>query len=113
MGRSVYSINSLDKLEGPISSLYQKRTKLYEGFGFRDTHGMINSFTQGYDGWIYACHGYANDSTTKGSDGQELKMNSGNVFRFKPDGSHIEIFTRGQVNPFGLCFDPHGNLYGV
>ncbi|HQR09198.1 MAG TPA: c-type cytochrome [Gemmatales bacterium] len=112
-GALVYSINSLDKLEGPITSLYQKRTKLYEGFGFRDTHGMINSFTQGYDGWIYACHGYANDSTTKGSDGQELKMNSGNVFRFKPDGSHVEIFTRGQVNPFGLCFDPHGNLYSA
>lgn len=112
-GALVYSINSLDKLEGPITSLYEKRTKLYEGFGFRDTHGMINSFTQGYDGWIYACHGYANDSTTKGSDGQELKMNSGNVFRFKPDGSHVEIFTRGQVNPFGLCFDPHGNLYSA
>lgn len=112
-GALVYSINSLDHLQGEANALYQQRKKLYEGFGFRDTHGMINSFTQGYDGWIYACHGYANDSTTKGTDGQELKMNSGNVFRFKPDGSHVEIFTRGQVNPFGLCFDQHGNLYSA
>ena len=98
-GALVYSINSLDHLYGQVGQLYQDRKKLYGGFGFRDTHGMVNSFTQGYDGWIYACHGYANDSVTKGTDGQELKMNSGNVFRFKPDGSHVEIFTRGQVNP--------------
>ncbi len=112
-GALVYSINSLDQLKGEAGKLYTERKKLFEGFGFRDTHGMINSFTPGYDGWIYACHGYANDSTTKGTDGQELKMNSGNVFRFQADGSRAEIFSRGQVNPFGLCFDAHGNLYSA
>ena len=40
-------------------------------------------------------------------------MNSGNVYRMKPDGSHAEYFTHGQVNPFGLAFDPLGNLYLV
>jgi putative heme-binding domain-containing protein len=112
-GALVYSINSLDQLKGEAGKPYTERKKLFEGFGFRDTHGMINSFTPGYDGWIYACHGYANDSTTKGTDGQELKMNSGNVFRFQADGSRAEIFSRGQVNPFGLCFDAHGNLYSA
>ena len=38
-------------------------------------------------------------------------MNSGNVYRFRPDGSHLEQITHGQVNPFGLCFDPLGYLY--
>src|SRR5262249_15002837 len=28
-----------------------------------------------------------------------------------PDGSRIEYVTHGQVNPFGLTFDPLGNLY--
>src|SRR5439155_11359214 len=93
--------------------LYQKREKLYQGFGYRDTHGMVNSFTLGYDGWLYACHGYSNDSVTKGSDGQELRMNSGNIFRMKLDGSHVEAFTRGQVNPFGICLDPWGNIYSA
>ena len=32
-------------------------------------------------------------------------MNSGNTYRFRLDGSRIEQFTHGQVNPFGLCFD--------
>ena len=38
-------------------------------------------------------------------------MTSGNTYRIKPDGSRIEHFTHGQVNPFGLAFDPLGNLY--
>ena len=88
-----------------------KREDLFSGFGYRDTHGMYNSYTPLPDGWIYACHGYLNDSTVKGKDGHEVKMNSGNTFRFKPDGSRIEVFTRGQVNPFGMCVDPWLNIY--
>ena len=84
---------------------------LFTGFGFRDTHGMTNSFTLMPDGWVYACHGFANDSTVKGKDGHEVKMNSGNTFRFRPDGSRIEVWTRGQVNPFGIAVDPWFNLY--
>ncbi len=88
-----------------------KREVLFEGFGFKDTHGMTNSFTLLPDGWVYACHGFANDSKVKGKDGHEVTMNSGHTFRFKPDGSRIEIFTRGQVNPFGIAIDPWLNLY--
>ncbi len=90
---------------------YDKKEKLYGPFGCDDTHGMNNSYTLMPDGWIYACHGFRNDSRPKGSDGQEIFMNSGNTFRFKPDGSHIEIWTHGQVNPFGVAIDPYFNLY--
>ena len=38
-------------------------------------------------------------------------MHSGNTYRVKIDGSHVEQFTWGRVNPFGLIFDPLGNLY--
>lgn len=88
-----------------------QREVLFEGFGFRDTHGMTNSYTLMPDGWVYACHGFSNDSKVKGKDGHEVVMNSGNTFRFKPDGSRIEVYTRGQVNPFGMCVDPWLNLY--
>ena len=84
---------------------------IYSSFGFRDTHGMASSFTRWLDGWVYACHGFSNDSEVKGADGKAVKMNSGNTYRFRPDGSHIEQFTHGQVNPFGLAMDPLGNLY--
>lgn len=90
-----------------------RREIAYSMIGFRDTHGMASAFTFGFDGWIYGCHGFANDSTLKGSDGQAIHLNSGNTYRLRPDGSHVEQFTWGQVNPFGLAFDPLGNLYST
>jgi putative heme-binding domain-containing protein len=84
---------------------------LFRGFGFRDTHGMYNSFTLLPDGWVYACHGFANDSTVRGRDGHTVRMHSGHTFRFRPDGSRIEVFTFGQVNPFGIAIDPWDRLY--
>lgn len=88
-----------------------KKEKLYGPFGIRDTHGMVNSFNLLPDGWVYACHGFANDSKVKGKDGHEIIMNSGHTFRFRPDGQRIEVYSRGQVNPFGMTFDPYYTLY--
>jgi putative heme-binding domain-containing protein len=89
------------------------REPLLTGFGYRDTHGMTNSFTYWIDGWIYACHGFANDSSIKGRDGSMIKLNSGNTYRFRPNGTLVEQFTWGQVNPFGLAFDKWGNLFSA
>ncbi len=83
----------------------------YEKYGFRDTHGMTNAFSWGLDGWVYACHGFSNESKVEGSDKKPILMQSGNVYRMKPDGSHAEFYSHGQVNPFGLAFDPMGHLY--
>jgi putative heme-binding domain-containing protein len=88
---------------------------VYGPFGVVDTHGDQNSFTRWIDGWIYANHGFANDSRVKrGGGGDEvIHMQSGNTYRFRPDGSAIEQYSWGQVNPFGLSFDPLGNLYSA
>lgn len=77
----------------------------------RDTHGMINSLRDGGDGWVYACHGFNNHSQVAGRDGHLVSMQSGNTFRFRPDGSRIEQVTRGQVNPFGMTEDQWGYRY--
>ena len=90
-----------------------RREVLYGPVGYGDTHGMTSGFTWGLDGWIYAGHGFANTSTLKAKDGSSITMTSGNTYRFKPDGSRIEQFTWGQVNPFGLSFDPLGNLFSA
>lgn len=45
--------------------------------------------------------------------GNSLELQSGNVFRFKPDGSAVEVWSWGQVNPFGLTWDVWGNLYSA
>jgi putative heme-binding domain-containing protein len=85
----------------------------YREFGMKDTHGMTNSFTLGFDGWVYACHGFSNRSTVQDAGGNAITLESGNVYRMKADGSRIEYYTHGQVNPFGLCLDPLGNLYSA
>ncbi len=90
------------------------REVLFGPLGYeKDTHGMCSSFRLGSDGWVYATHGFNNTSHLNAKDGSELDMHSGNVFRFRPDGSRVEIWSRGQVNPFGLCFDRRGNLYSA
>lgn len=88
------------------------REFLYGPFDYsRDTHGLNNGFRLGFDGWIYACHGFNNHSVVRGKDGNVLDVNSGSIYRFRPDGSRIERYTYGQVNPFGMTFDRHGDLF--
>lgn len=90
------------------------REVLFGPLGYeKDTHGMCSSFRLGLDGWIYATHGFNNTSKFKAKDGSTLELHSGNVFRFKLDGSRVEAWTHGQVNPFGLCWDRYGNLYSA
>ena len=90
-----------------------RREVAYGVFGSKDTHGMTNSFRRGFDGWVYATHGFSNTSTVQGADAEPIALQSGNTYRMRIDGSHAEYFTHGQVNPFGLAWDPLGNLYSA
>lgn len=111
-GAVIYSIPNISRyFDRDGDSRADGREVLYETYGHRDTHGMTGEFTWGFDGWIYACHGFSNTSVVKAKDGTALEMQSGNVYRIRPDGSRLEQVTHGQVNPFGLAFDPLGNLY--
>ena len=87
------------------------REKLYDGFGFKDTHGMSSSYWLWFDGWVYGTHGFANASEVVDRAGRVVKLTSGNTYRFRPDGSRFEVFVNGQTNPFGLAFDARGDLY--
>ncbi|MGH7226299.1 MAG: PVC-type heme-binding CxxCH protein, partial [Gemmataceae bacterium] len=110
----VFSIPSIYRLrDSKGGERADSREVFYSQYGQRDTHGLTGSFTRGFDGWIYAVHGFSNDSTVKAKDGSSITMHSGNAYRMRPDGGHIEFFTHGQVNPYGLSFDPLGNLYSA
>lgn len=91
-----------------------KREVLFGPLGWeRDTHGNLSSFRRGLDGWLYGTHGFNNESTLRGRDGSELHIQSGNTWRVRLDGSRVEGWTFGQVNPFGLCWDERGNLFSA
>ena len=110
----VHSIPTIDRFtDTDGDGKADKREVAYKTFGARDTHGMTNAFTWGFDGWIYACHGFSNASEIAGNDGKGMKLVSGNSYRMKADGSHAEQFSHGQVNPFGLCFNARGELFSA
>lgn len=90
-----------------------KREVLYGEFEHKDTHGMVNNLIRGFDGWMHASHGYSNISVVAGTDGDSIKMVSGNTFRFKLDGSRVEKTTDGRINPFGSDFDEMGYQYSA
>ena len=111
----VWSIPNIWKLtDTDNDGQADKREILYGPFDFVDTHGNQNAFRLGNDGWVYACHGFRNASNQiklKGEGPVVLEMQSGNTYRFKPDGSAIEQISWGQVNPFGMCIDARGDLF--
>ena len=109
LGYSIPSIRRFPDADGDGRA--DRQEVAYAEFGFQDTHGMASSFTWWVDGWVYACHGFANTSTVSGEDGEAVTMQSGNTYRLRPDGSRIEQYTWGQVNPFGLTIDPLGNIF--
>jgi putative heme-binding domain-containing protein len=108
----VHSIPGIWRLEDTDGDgRADRRELLYSGFGFKDTHGMASSFTPWLDGWIYATHGFANRSEIRDLSGRVTKLESGNTFRFRADGSRLEPWAHGQTNPFGLAFDARGDVY--
>lgn len=108
---SIPNISHYQDLNGDGKS--DQDSRVLGPFGYRDTHGMVSNLIRGFDGWIYACHGFTNTSNIAGTDGDSVKMTSGNTFRFKLDGSRVEQTTFGRVNPFGNAYDERGNLYSV
>lgn len=110
-GAIVFSIpNVLSLRDSDGNGTAETGATLYGPFETRDTHNMANNFRRGFDGWFYGGHGVANQTTVQGQDGHKITMN-GATFRFRGDGSRIELFGSGLVNPFGICFDPLGNVF--
>ncbi len=79
-----------------------KVEKIYTGLGTSDTHAVINNLRWGFDGWIYATHGYSSGSV-RSADGQRFFGTIGSgVVRFKPDGNAFEQFCSKNGNTWGL-----------
>lgn len=111
-GAIVWSIPNVYRFHDDDGDDKADRKEHYFGpFECKDTHGNVSNFEWSDDGWVYANHGFANVSKVSGRDGHEIRMASGHTWRFRPDGSRVELVGLGQVNPFGIAFDPMGNLY--
>ncbi len=80
-----------------------KVDKLYTNLGTGDTHAVINNPRMGWDGWVYATHGYsASQDVTSGDGSKHFGGIGSGVIRFKPDGSKIEQYSSKGGNTWGL-----------
>lgn len=83
----------------------ETREVLFSGFGFGDTHAVMSNFHWGFDGWIYATQGYSGGATkARGREGKDFGRIGNGLFRFKPDGSEIEMVVSYGSNTWGLDF---------
>ncbi len=79
-----------------------KVEKLYGGLGTGDTHAVINNPRWGWDGWIYATHGYSGSGNVVNAKGEKQPTIGSGVVRFKPDGSAMEQYSSKGGNTWGL-----------
>ncbi|WP_231186408.1 PVC-type heme-binding CxxCH protein [Haladaptatus sp. DYF46] len=79
--------------------------ELFSGFGTGDTHASANQLEWGIDNWIWGQVGYSGFSGT--IDDKETSFNTC-VFRFKPDGSALEVVASLPGNQAGLGFNEEG-----
>jgi glucose/arabinose dehydrogenase len=85
------------------------REVVVTGFGREDTHELPNSLTWGPDGWLYGLNGVFNHSHVK-HQGKDHKFTCA-VFRIHPRTRQFELFAEGTSNPWGIAWNPHGDLF--
>jgi quinoprotein glucose dehydrogenase len=90
---------------------YDVRETIAQGFcGFH--HHQVSGMTIGNDGLLYITSG-DDDNYVEGSDGSRATvLRTGAVFRCRPDGSKMEVYSIGWRNPYrDLVFDERFNWF--
>ena len=85
------------------------RTVLLTGWGTRDTHAGPSNLRQGLDNWIYGIVGYSGFSGTVGGERLDFRQA---FYRFKPDGSKMEVLRNTNNNSWGVGISEEGLLFG-
>jgi putative membrane-bound dehydrogenase-like protein len=86
---------------------------LLDGWGYQDTHEMLNTFSWGPDGWLYGTHGvFTNSNVGKpGAPDSERQRLNGAIWRYHPTARKFEVFAEGTSNPWGLDFNDYGHAF--
>jgi putative membrane-bound dehydrogenase-like protein len=89
-----------------------KREVLFSGFGFGDTHATASNLRAGQDGWIYATQGYSGGgSNVSNRDGKPCGKIPNGLFRFRPEGTEIEMVSAYGSNTWGMDFSWDNEIF--
>ena len=82
-------------------------------FGFKDRPAdhTTNGLTMGIDGWLYIAGGDFGFMEAEGTDGRKLQHRGGGVIRLQPDGSGLELYSKGTRNILQVAIDPLMNMF--
>ncbi len=82
-------------------------------FGFKDRPAdhTSNGVTLGIDGWLYLAIGDFGFMEAEGIDGRTLQFRGGGVVRVRPDGTELEVYSRGTRNILEVSVDPLLNAF--
>ncbi len=88
---------------------------LLDGWGYEDTHEVLNTFRWGPDGWLYGTHGiftHSNVGKPGTPDAERVRINAG-VWRYHPTRHEFEVFAHGTSNPWGIDFNDYGHAFST
>ena len=78
---------------------------------FRGADHTSNGIQVGIDGWIYVAVGDYGFIKATGSDGRDVQMKGGGITRVRPDGTELELVSRGQRNIYDVAVSPLMDLF--
>lgn len=87
-----------------------KSKVLLSGFGTEDTHHILHSIKGGPDGNLYFNQSVYIHSHIETPFGVRRLMGTG-VWQYQPRTGRLEVFSMGQVNPWGHIFDDWGQSF--
>jgi len=84
-----------------------------DGWTLKAEHNSVNGLTWGPDGWLYGRHGIKEPSRPgrPGVPVAERAPVSCSIWRFHPVRHEFEVVAEGTINPWGLDFDEHGQMF--
>lgn len=82
---------------------------IFSGIKLDDTHAGVSNLRYGFDNWIYATVGYSGVDTVIGGERHEFAMA---VFRFRADGSELQVVQHTSNNTWGLGQTEQGDVVG-
>ncbi len=126
----LYAVFGLQYLEGKLYVLHNPKFSVFEddnGVGHNrrelieqtlpdpsalnwNDHIPAN-FKLGMDGYFYAACGDKGLYGARGTDGSRATLSSGGVFRIRPDGSQLEVFSHGVRNILDVALNAEDDLF--
>ncbi len=82
-------------------------------FTFKDRPAdhTTNGIELGIDGWLYIAGGDFGFMEAEGTDGRKLQLRGGGIIRVRPDGTGLQLYSRGTRNILEAAISPLCDLF--